>query len=325
MTKIIGIVPLILVGLVCMALIIDVNDGTETLYGNDQEELSPDLYVFILAGQSQSAYIYPDISVANENESVRAGQAWYYGTDDHPPVYASDWASWDLSDYGIYSMTDSDGKWRIGSIEAPFASTFVNMTGKNILIINVGISGRSLESFIMGNPGEQYAQRLIDDALTKIPSEFTVHREGVIWLHGQANLHNAPEYYAAQFTKVYDQYKTLGFNRWVIEQPRASEAPAIQVANKIICDTLPNCYIGSTAGTDYFVNGGPYIADGTHYNQLGRNIVGSELAESFLDKADPSLAWHRVGGANLPLVGIIPILIIIVMLVAVVRFGVTRD
>ena len=305
---------------------IDVGTGSATIHGVTEEwtVTQSELYMFVLAGQSQAAYRNYDVTVANEDDAtVRGGQAWYYGTSSQPVKYTSTWASWDLSTYGIYPMNNPDGSWCIGSLEAPFASEWVNTSGKNILILNTAISGRAIESFVEGADGWKYTMMILDDAANKLSNHFTVHKVGVIWLHGQANLNASVEYYVAQFGKVYDQYATEGYDNWAIEQPRASEAPTIDKANLVICDTYPNCYIGSTFGTEHITDDGPYIADGTHYNQKGRDIVGKELAECYLNHIVPELAYHTVAKAP-SIIGIVPVVICAGVVLALVRAAISR-
>lgn len=321
--KVAAVSVLVIIVMAMIPIIETVQNSNDTPIGNNDPDHS-ELCVFALAGQSQAAYRSVDLTVAQENPAVKPNQAWYYGTSSAPVYYSSDWASWDLSGYGIYSMTDDEGKWRVGSLEAPFASKFINSTGKDCLIINTAISGRNIHSFVEGNPGWDYTKMIMDDALSKLPNTYEkITYSAVIWLHGQADLLASKEYYVEEFGKVYHQYGTdYNLNTWLIEQPRASEAPTIDIANEIICDTYPNCYIASTFGTNNIVNGGPYLYDGTHYNQLGRNIVGTEMAAYYVDHVDRSLAW--IPNEQLSLIGVIPIMLILLPVMYAVKTMVLR-
>lgn len=319
-----AVVIVVIIVSVSIVIIDSAIDSADTPVGNSSPDHS-ELCVFVLAGQSQAAYRSVDLTVAQDNPQVKENQAWYYGTADHPIIYASDWASWDMSDYGIYSMTDEQNKWRIGSLEAPFASKFINATGKDCLIINTAISGREIDSFVSGNPGWTYTEKILDDAISKIPNTYDkVTYCAVIWLHGQANLQSSKEYYVSEFGKVYDQYDTeYGLNTWLIEQPRASEAPTIDEANEIICETYPNCYIASTFGTNYIKNGGPYLYDSTHYNQLGRNIVGTEMATYYVDEVNRSIAW--IPNDSISLIRVIPSILVVIPIMFVARIMISRN
>lgn len=319
-------ISVILVASFAIPVISGTINSTDAPIGNPEDgNPDNDLYVFILAGQSQSVYRNYDLTIANENAKVRDGQAFYYG-NTAPIVYNSSWPTWNLSTLGIHSMNNADGSWKVGSMEAPIASTFVNATGKSILIINVGINGRNIESFVNDQEGYRYATTMVEDALSKIDPSYNVHYGGVFWLHGQANLLGTKEHYIREFGKVYNQYKEMGFGTFIIEQPRASEAPTIDAANVEICKTFPNCYIGSTAGTNYFVNGGPYVsADGTHYNQLGRNIVGKELASCYVNEVNRELAWKEtLPSSTVSLLNVIPFLLLAGMITGTVAMFILR-
>lgn len=323
MNKIISLVVGVIFIALAYSIISEVLQESESPVGNEGVDDS-DLYVFVLAGQSQAAYRAYDVAVANELPGVYDGQAWYYGSSSSPIYYNSNWQSWDYSTLGINSMTNPDGTWRIGSMESAFASKWVNSTGKSILIVNTAISGRSIASFIDGQEGWAYASTMLDDALSKIPDSYKIHYGGIIWLHGQANLTASAEWYVGRFGEVYAQYKEYGFNKCVIEQPRASEAPTIDIANEIICDTYKGCYIGSTFGTNNIVNGGPYLYDGTHYNQKGRNIVGVELASCYTDIVYRDLAWVSPPGVDFKLLWILPTFVIVLGVVESAKMIIAR-
>lgn len=297
---------------------IDIGPGQVTINGikKDVNVNKTTLNVFLLTGQSQSVYREANISIANENKPIRCGQAFYYGGESNPITYSSTWAEYDWASFGLHPMNDIDGLFRIGSLEAPLASTFVNSTGESILIINTGINGRSISSFYGGNDAELYGEKIITSALALIDTDlYDVKLNGWFWLHGQADKNDEPATYLEKFANVRAIYAEYGFYDCMIELPRAVEAPKIVRADYLIAETYADCYVASVKGQK-FATVGPYIDDGTHYNQYGRNIVGTELMDYYLYEVNPELLPDHNDSMDLLLVAV-PIIISSIILAAV--------
>lgn len=309
------LVSVVLVGSLAVPMILD---------SLSEPEENDDLNVFILAGQSNSAYYNADVEVANENAPIKDGFAFYYGTADAPincgTITDMDYDT-TLESYGIYSMTNSDGTFRIGNIESPFASVFVNETNQKCLIINTGIGGISINSYVPGGVGFTYAESLIEDALAKIPDEYTPVLRGVLWVQGESDSSLAVNTYISQFGLIKDGFSDLGFAPIYISETRPINGGNSTFAQKILADTESGVYMACDAAEDFTVDNGMIASDNLHYTQAGDNIIGSDLA---------SYVIHNLG---LPtnsmeqyetLVLVIPLLLVIAVLCIAFRVALLR-
>lgn len=283
---------------------------------SDPEE-SDDLYVYLLAGQSNSAYYNANVSVANENQKIPEGAAYYYGTDSAPiscgtitnMSYDTTFAS-----YGIHSMTDSSGDFTIGNIEAPFASKFYNESRQKCLIVNAGIGGISINSYVPGTTGYNYAKAVLTHALADVPSELTVKMASIIWIQGESDAAISIPYYISQFSAMYEGLKSeFGFDSILISQTRAINGGNASVAQKLIPGEVPGAYLSTTAANSFEISDGTLASDNLHYTQKGDNILGKALAETALsvEDLDNSLADYK------PLLSAILIIVILSVIISV--------
>lgn len=301
--------------LVCAVAIPVISETTDKPASND------DLYVFMLAGQSNAAYYNADVAVVNDEvEGAPADYAFYYGTALKPidcGVINNMQYDTTLASYDIYSMTDSDGSFTIGNVEAPFASYFVNKTNQKCLIVNTGIGGVSINSYVPGTVGYDYAADVFADALSKIPETFNVKMGGIIWIQGESNASMAIDTYISQFGKMFDGFKAdFGLNQVYISETRPINGGNASVAQTIIPDKISGAYLASEAASGFSVSDGTIASlDNLHYTQKGDDILGADLS---------SFIVHKLGlrtvieGPEKTLVGIIPLLIVVGLVIAVI-------
>lgn len=311
-TAIIGVV------IVSTILIPVVKDSTEGPAENDN------LNVYVLAGQSNSAYYNADVTVANENPAIKNDFAFYYGTSESPiecgTIVDMDYDT-TFESYGIYSMTDSDGNFRIGNIEAPFASTFVNETNQKCLIINTGIGGVSIDSYVPGSVGFTYATDVIEDALSKIPDTYNVIKRGVLWVQGESNNAMQITRYIGQFESMFNGFKDLGFDSVFISQTRAINGGNATVAQGIISETVNGAYLACDAASSFSISAGTIASDNLHYTQKGDNIIGKDLAEYVIVKTGfPT----KMDTQHSDLIMIVPLLVVVGLIMMIVAVIVSR-
>ena len=285
-----------------------------------------DLYVFMLAGQSNSAYYNADVSVVNEEVApITDGFSFYYGTESAPincGVINNMQYDTTLESYGIYSMTNSDGTFRIGNIEAPFASDFVNKTNQKILIVNTGIGGVSINSYVPSTVGYEYAAKIFGDAISKIPEGLNPKLAGIIWIQGESDAALNVELYITQFGKMFDGFKTdLGLKKIYISETRPLNGGNASVAQTIIPDRISNAYLATDASADFSISGGPIANDTLHYTQKGDDILGRDLAEYVIDSMGLKTGLE---GPVKSLIGLLPLLLVMGIVLGVVVMAYTR-
>lgn len=314
---------LILTSTICVALlalvVIPVIDTA-----TDEPPETDDLYVFVLAGQSNAAYYNSNVTVANDNPPIKDDYAFYYGTDS-APINCGTIANMDydttLNSYNIHSMTDSEGIFTIGNIEAPFASKFVNDTNQKCLIINTGIGGISINSYVPGQIGFNYASDIIADALSKIPDSYNVVKTGIIWIQGESNNALAIDTYINQFKAMFNGFKSIGFEAAYISQTRAINGGNATIAQEIIANTVSGAYIASDAASDFTIDNGMMDADNLHYTQLGDNVIGNDIASFVIQKRNMPTEMNQ--GLE-SLIMIIPLIVTVAIIMLIGTAIVTR-
>lgn len=243
---------------------------------------SNELNVFVLAGQSNAAYYNENVTIANENAPIKDNFAFYYGTSEAPiNCGVINDMSYDTTfeSYGIYSMTNSDGSFRVGNIEAPFSSYFVNETNQKILIINTGIGGVSINSYVPGTVGFDYAEDIVTDALSKIPSEFSPVLRGVLWVQGESDAALNVNTYIQKFGEMAAGFKTLGFNGVFISETKPANGGNASFAQTLIPDEIKAAYLVTDVASTFEVSNGLLASDNLHYTQKADNILGKVFAE----------------------------------------------
>lgn len=249
------------------------------------------LDVMVIAGQSNGAYMETttvsgvtnticDPDEVNGAVDLPKKDAYYYGTSSVPILYGSYYEnpSYDstLDSYGIYSMT-SDGEWTIGGEEAAIASAVTARSYNDILIINVCAPGAPISFFAPDATGGLYAAAVIDDALDKVSSKYTINKLGFVWIQGESNKTTAVDTYIAAFEDINDWYVEQGFPNCYMVQTKPSNSGYAAEAQLEICETISNCILSSTAPSTFTVDNGLLVSDNLHYSQDGRNVVGSDI------------------------------------------------
>lgn len=298
----------VIVILVGAFLVPTLNDSTQL------PEESNKLNVFVLAGQSNAAYYNQNITVANENAPIKDGFAHYYGTSSAPiNCGVINDMSYDttLESYGIYSMTDEDGTFKVGNIEAPFASYFVNNTNQKVLIINTGIGGVSIQSYTPGKVGFDYAANLIEDALTKLPEGLDPVLRGVLWVQGESDAALNVNTYIQKYSEMAAGFKSLGFNQTFISQTKSVNGGNASFAQTLIPDKVAGAHLVTEVANTFSVSNGLLAVDNLHYTQAADNIIGQAFAQCVIsDYSIPVAYLSEFSG----LIYVIPIIVIVAMI-----------
>lgn len=266
-------------------------------YGEDE-----DLYVVVLAGQSNAAYRFANVPLVNTDVSAPSEGCYYYGTDESPILYESYSES---TDYGIYPMYENG--WKIGNIEPTLAKYIGDITGHDVLVINCGVSGASISQLVPGTDYNAWTTTVITDALHDIDRSYK--KLGFVWVQGEADTNMEQSAYIEYFDQMLTYYGGLGFNESFIIQTKGINS---RYAQQEIVKTHDNVYMATdvTAGFSIY-NGMINVDDTVHYTQAADNIIGTltgEFIGDHFDYDDPSIQ----------IIHVIPIVVIVALLVAVV-------
>lgn len=252
------------------------------------DDSNPNLYVFVIAGQSNAEYAGTGIGIMNDNASAPNSDVLYYGSEsmpiqcgykivggqtiltDHDPT---------LKSYNVHSMYD-DSRWRIGCLDAIIADKISNRSDVDVMIINVAIGGASVEMLQPNNIGGQYVSSVINDAMSKIPSKYNVTKLGYAWLQGEADATTAESTYIDKFHNINSWYNAQGFPMCYMVQTRPYDGGNASSAQLTICNTTSNVVLSSIAPQSFTVANGLMNPDNRHYSGEGRYIVGSQIGDS---------------------------------------------
>ena len=280
------------------------------------EDSNPDLYVFVIAGQSNAEYAGTGISDMNDSGIKPDAEVLYYGSASMPiqcgykvisgTTYLTDHDS-SLNSYSIHSMYH-DNQWIIGCLESIIAGKISDRSHTNILIINVAIGGASVDMLQPTNIGGQYVKNVIDDALSKVPSKYNIVKLGYAWLQGEADAATAIDTYKQKFGVINGWYESQGFDKCYLVQTRPYDGGNASTAQLEICSSDPDVYLASTAPQGFTVANGLMNADNRHYSGEGRFIVGSQIGSMVILKDLPEDDTNH-------LIQIIPLIVICSLIV----------
>lgn len=313
--KIVGV----LVGVVLVtALLIPVVDDNST----DGENT---LDVVVIAGQSNAAYIvdYVDVDVVNSEIPQVTEKCYYFGygpNDAARPINNLNEGK-NSNILNLFGMS-SGGKWVIGGEEVALASTIASVTHDDVLVINVAIPGQAIEYFTPTQAGGAYAKEMIELALSKIPTTYSVRTVGWMWCQGESDKTTAVADYVASFDLIQAQYAELGFDTCYMVQTKPVDSGNATTAQTQICDTDPDVIMASTAPADFTVANGLLIdGNSLHYSQAGRDIVGEEVG----DKIAANISVHlRDGSATYSVLQLVPILVVVALVLGAVGSFISR-
>lgn len=247
-----------------------------------------DIDVFILAGQSNAAYTFR----ANPSEVdtvCSPGIAYYFGSETSPVAYDQ----WDSSaDYGIYDMVNSNHSAHIGGIELPFATEYYRLTGHKICIINVAVSGSKIAQWGFGAECYEWAKEVFAKAMDKLDDDFTPHVKSLLWMQGESNPTWQIEAYKNRLNNLIDAMSQTSaienFNddyaidSCVISLTRQYRGVNTCIAQIQMAAEQDNVALGCITTDTFNYSNGLLYNDNTHYTQKGRNIVGKDMAQSFV-------------------------------------------
>lgn len=274
----------IIVAVVSLILVITVLIPITNM--NQDTDNRIDLDVFLIAGQSNSAYGYGvDVGIAQKNPRVPNGYAFYYGDAEKPITHHHGGVEYDptFESYSIQSMTDADGMWRIGGIDCALASYYITATDRHCLVINAGFNGVSILGY--HNPvgvGWAYTDDLLEDCFSKIDREvYDVNPCGFLWIQGESDVSRDVNLYVENFSAFWYFLKTdYGFNgAYLIDVRNGGNT---DIAHKILANDIPSVHYIDSVSSDWPEDSENMSDDALHYNQYGKNIIGQEFVTAYL-------------------------------------------
>lgn len=276
-----------------------------------------DLDVFIVAGQSNT---YPKIN-ANPTTSdpiPEPGMGYYFGTESDPTYNET----FNLSECAMYDLNDGSDGARIGGIYPPFAAQYSEKTGHKVYLIDTGLSGQTLSSFLPGESNWDHVYNVIDYGMKAIPSGYDVNVMGYIWIQGEGDSSTPIQTYETRMIELYDAYSTGELPvklptcyvckvRSVIETDTVVNSSDAQI---YLCDNVEGFVMGSELAETFTVGNGLVGSDDLHYTQAGFNALGVDLGNNIAEHLSRSDGWNAG-----ELISLVPVFIVLAIIVVSAR------
>ena len=306
------VVPVVVAVLVVASLF-----GT-LVWATDSEDEKLD--VLIVGGQSNT-YATSQIDAGTATPVPVSGTGYYFGTES-APTYAS---SISLADCEMRDL-NKGGSAAIGGVYPAFAAKYVEETGRKIYLIDTGLSGQTVYTFLPGSVNWQYVADVIAAGIAAIPSDYDVNVLGYLWIQGEGDSSTVTTTYETRMIQLHEAYND---GRLVVNLPTCF---IVKVRDTIesgtVCNAAPaqtylaehvDGFVMATTLADTFtVDNGMVGSDDLHYTQVGCNALGASAAETVSDYA-PTTADYSL------LLTAIPIIVLIGAVIVIGRWVLTRD
>ena len=259
-----------IVGVSDQGATITASDGTnqETLVIN--RTLRAPLSIYLITGQSNASYYYAEPEYAT---ATKPGTAYHYSEL--------------IGGVEICPMNAEDGSMNRGNLEASLAHTLYNLTGEKVLLVNGGVSGQKMETFVpIQGPSYQYISKVWQIIQRYInEEEFQKHYEcrlrSYIWAQGESDTHTDIGLYKADFLKLHQMLTgpDYGFDYGFVVKVRSMYTNAAQAQEELVAENQDLAM--ATRSSDHFsVENGKMRFDDLHYSQIGDNLLGDETGKS---------------------------------------------
>ena len=280
---------------------------------------NPDSYsnsidVIIIDGQSNAEY---SSSMSRVNPllidlPVPDHKLLYYGTES-----GANYIYGGVPSTGIYEM-NRDGYWILGGIEPTLAYTYSQLTGHDVLTINVAVGAQSITKLSPDGTYWQKGAECIAEALSMLTGYSHVNMVGWIMMQGEADKNMAVDTYKEHFVDLMNYFKSIGANECYLVKTREYYGGNATIAQSELVEEYGNVHMATTI-TDTFTetNGLLVNGDPIHYSQKGRNLVGTALGEYIADDEDQA-PWESMAIA-------IPIVLVIGIILFAARIVVSRN
>lgn len=230
------------------------------------------LNIYLITGQSNASYYYAEPELA---AVTKPGTAYQYSEL--------------IGGVEICSMNAENGTMNRGNIEASLGKELYALTGEKVLMINAGVSGKKIETFVpLQGKSYQYISKVWEIVQSHInDEEFQAHYEprlrSYIWAQGESDKNTDVGLYKSKYMKLHEMLigPEYGFNYGFIIKVRDIFAKPSQAQEELASENM-NIAI-ATRSSDYFsVANGKMRFDDLHYSQIGDNLLGDETARTIV-------------------------------------------
>jgi len=276
------------------------------------------LDVIVIDGQSNAQYWgwtannICDPSAVNASGLGAPSHDLYYYGDATPtyygPVYTQPTYDTTLASYDLHKMYDGD--WKIGSYGPTLAKMISERSGHDVLVIDVGVGAAPIQWLTSTGPGGIWAEKIISDALSKVPSKYHVDMLGMVWAQGESDASTAVATYVERFNTLYNSLNDkFGLEKvYIIKTRDAYGGNAILAQEQLAADN-ENISIATDITDTFTTENGLLNTDNLHYTQKGRTAIAEILGETIAYNEHPA-------NESLELLKVVPVIIIAALVLA---------
>jgi hypothetical protein len=249
---------------------ITATDGTDTEELVITKTIRAPLDIYLITGQSNASYYYAEPQLAT---GTKSGTAYHYSEL--------------IGGEQICPMNNEDGSMARGNVEASFCKTIYDLTGEKILMVNAGVSGRKVNTFVP-DEGEsfkhiEYVWQIIREHIED--EEFLTHYEtrigSYIWVQGESDQHTDIDTYKENYMSLHksltDEEYDFQYGFIVLTKPKFENSYAAQ---EQLASENSDITIATRSAEHFTVENGKMRFDDLHYSQVGDNLLGEETARS---------------------------------------------
>lgn len=285
------------------------------------------LDVVVVDGQSNAQYWgwntnnICSATIVNESGLEAPEHNLYYYGDSTPtfygPVYTQPTYDTTLASYDLHLMYENDA-WTIGGYGPTMAKMISERSGHDVLVIDVGVGAAPIQWLTSTGPGGIWAVKIIQDALDKVPSGYSVDMLGMVWAQGESDSLTNVDTYIGYFDNLYEKFNTeFGLEKVYIIKTRDAYGGNSITAQEQLAEDNDNITIATSITDDFTIDNGLLVSDGLHYSQAGRTAIAEVLGE-VIEYNDHS------ENESLELLKVIPIILVVALVVGAIGFVVVK-
>lgn len=236
------------------------------------------LDVYLMTGQSNSAYYTYDKSQADPVPNLGEAYAWMTETGKYGNLKPSDGAA-------MRPMVSPENGIVTADKAPAFAATVSEITGNKVYWICGGWGGRSIVTFNPENGTTwTYMQAVVRDAMAAIDADLYEARTMFwMWIQGEADASMPVDEYATRFIELSDAINDGGlgfaFSHCFVSVPL--DSGNVPEAQALAAEARPGAITIATTIAETFTQANGLLgSDGVHYTQKGDNLIGVALGEA---------------------------------------------
>lgn len=259
-----------IVGVSDEGAVITASDGTTEERLVITRTIRAPLSIYLMTGQSNASYYYAEPELAT---MTKPGTAYHYSEL--------------VGGVQICPMNNEDGTMARGNIEAALAKNLYDMTGEKVLLVNAGLSGRMMYSFVpiqgesykyINNVWQVIKRYIYDD---EFQQKYETRLRSYIWAQGESDGDTDVGSYKNDYLKLHEMLKSrdFGFEYGFIIKVRPMYTNAAEAQEQLVAEN-EDIAMATRSSEHFSVENGKMRFDDLHYSQIGDNLLGEETAKS---------------------------------------------